>query len=803
MSAQYPYDPNLHQSLESAINFSPELIDINDIQKHQDLPDGSSVFVVGEKAGEPEKSPADNGFYANLAEDLSDAKLNTLAVSLLSDIKDDIASRKDWESTCNLIIKYLGWKVEEFHNLPFVRCCAAFDNTLSTTLMNGLALCKGELFPPGGPAKCMVEGYASTEMDDRADRVQMFLNLFLTVIDKSYYPDSDRLLLYVILFGNAFRKVVMDPILGRPSPRFVKPQNLIINNHTNSLLESTRITEEIFLTRKDVLIRQRDGIYREDSLPIQADDNDDMDSSVNKTIKKSEGIQDSQSENRSLFKFYESHVELDPSDVDDTYGMPKKGKKIKKDNIPRPYIIDICEATKKIVSIRRNWEEEDRNFQRIECYVHYVYQPGLGIYGQGLAQLQGSNAIILTDILRQQIDAGTLKNFPGGMRQKGMRIEDNNKAIGPSEFLELDTGGVPLRDAVMLMPYQEPSSVLAQLRTDVKNDTMALGGASQQGVNTGNSNTPVGTILAQMEEKNRIPSTVLKSFHSSLGYELQLTKKLFSRYFSDEPYPFNVPGNRQQIMKEDFSDNINVVPISDPNIITTTQRVIVAEILLKMSQANPTMFDVREANERMLKAMKVDNIEKLMPKPQEIIPLDPISENMSIILGKGVKAAIQQDHQAHLISHSQLAQQVGQDPGKGAILQAHIAEHQAFMYLIQMQQAMGFQMPDEQALKDPQVQNQIAMAAAQAVQQMQTQQQAQNPPPLDANKVLMAEIEQKREASLLKHEEAQLRAETEAFKTQTQFESNKVKMDVEKELAKDKNDVSLTIAKMKQPDNLE
>jgi hypothetical protein len=333
-------------------------------------------------------------------------------------------------------------------------------------------------------------------------------------------------------------------------------------------------------------------------------------------------------------------------------------------------------------------------------------------------------------------------------------------------------------------------------------------GASQQ-CNNATSNTPVGTMLAQIEINDRVPSTILISLHASLGYELQLLKKLFQRYLPDEPYPFNVPGNNQYIMRQDFSDNVNIVPVSDPNIITTTQRVVIAEIILKFAQANPQLYNLREAHERMLKAMKVSDIDKILPKPQppqEIVPLDPVSENIAIILGKGAKAGIHQDHQSHRIVHApliqQLTQQAAQDPTiqqKLAIAKAHDAEHEAFAYLIEIQQAMGGQMPPEQMLQDPQVQNQIAMAAAEATMQLQQQQQAQNPPPPNENEVLMADIEQRREASLLKHDEAQLRAETEAFKAQTQFESNKVKMDVNKELAKDKNEVSLAIAKMKQP----
>lgn len=805
MSTPYPYEESLEQ-LESDPNFAPELIDLNSINKKQELPDGSAVYSIGQEEEKP-KSKGDDDFYANLAEDMDEGALNTLCGTLLEDIKNDRESRRDWESTVNIAIKYLGFKVDEFRNVPFMRACAAYDTTLATALMNFFAVSKAELFPPAGPAKCMVEGVATDAMDDRGDRVEMFINYFLTKIDRSYYSDSDRLLMYVGLFGSAFRKIVMDPVRKQPSPRLVKPQNLIINNYTTSLLESTRITEEIFLSRREVLIRQRDGVYLEDALPRVADDNDDNQSTIDKTIKRIEGVQEGSAENKSLFKFYEVHTELEPKDVKDIIGSKKKGKKSKFDDIPRPYIVEICEATKKVVSVRRNWKEGDNDYTRLECYVHYYYLPGFGIYSLGLAHLLGSNAIVLTDVLRQQVDAGTLKNFPGGLRQRGMRIENNDKAIGPSEFWEVETGGAPISEAIMLMPYQEPSQVLAALRTEIKTDTNGLGGASQQGVNSVGSNTPVGTVLAQLEVQNRIPSTILKSLHSSLGYELQLLKDLFASYFGDEPYPFNVPGNKQQIMKEDFSDNINIVPVSDPNIITTTQRIIVNEIILKMAQSLPDIFSVREAAERLCQSMKIENIDKLIPKQEEIEPADPVTENMNVMQSKGVKAGIEQAHEAHIAVHSGMLQDLAKDQQTNAqkisVMQAHISEHQAFMYLMQMQQAMGFPMPDAEQLKDPQVQNQIAMAAAQAAQQLAQQQQEQEQKPIDPNQVLMMDIEQRREASHLKHEEAKLRAETEAFKAQSQFESNKVKMDVEKELAGDKLEVELEIAKMKQPHSSE
>jgi len=793
MSTNFPFEFEEEQ-VQNNPDYAPTPIDLESIQKIEDLPDGSSVFVVGDANAEEEEkaSSADSDFYENLAEDIDSGKLNALAARLLDDIKNDRESRKDWEKTVNLAIKYLGVTVEEFRNVPFFRACAAFDTTLAITLMNFFASARAELFPSGGPAKCEIEGMPTDETEDRGERVKMFINYFLTKIDRPYYSDSDKLILYVGLFGSAFRKVVMDPIRNRPCPRLVKPQHLIINNYTTSILESTRITEESFLTRREILIKQRDGIYLEGTLPEVSEDNDDSQSTVDKTIKKTEGIQDGQAENKSLFKIYECHVELGPKEVGDKFG--------KDHHIPRPYIVEICESTKKICSIRRNWKESDDRYARKECYAHYYYLPGFGIYSLGIAHLLGSNAIVLSDILRQQLDAGTLKNFPGGLRKKGLRMETNDKAIGPSEFLELDTGDAPIGDAIMLMPYGEPSTVLASLRGELREETMALGGASQQGVDNIGSNTPVGTVLAQLEVQNRIPSTILKSMHDSLGYELTLLKELFAEYFGDEPYPFNVPGSNVTIMKEDFSDDVNIVPVSDPNVLTTTHRIIVSEILLKMAQSAPELHDMREAYYRMYTAMNVVNIDKLLPPKEDVKPLDPITENMNAMNKKPVKAGLDQNHEAHITVHQEVLQQVSQqDPQVASALQAHIAEHESMKYFIEMQTAMGIQMPDEQQLQDPQIQNQIAMMAAQAAQQRAQEAAQQNPPPLDPNAVMMADVEQRREASHLKHEEAQLKSETEAFKAQLKFEGDKARMESDKEIAIDKNEVALSIAEMKQP----
>lgn len=802
MSTMYPLEEDDSEDTQDVLDDSiPE----KSIKKVQDLPDGSSVFVVEEDAGEDDEkpSPADSDFYENLAVGLDESTLNSIASDLLEDIKSDRDSRKEWENAVNIAIKYLGIKVEEFRTVPFMRASAAFDTSLSSALMNFFSIARAELFPSNGPVKVKVIGIPTENTEDQAERVESFMNYFLTEMDSDYYSDSDKLLIYVGLFGSAFRKVVMDPVPNQPSSRLVKPQNLIINNNATSLLGSTRITHEMFLSRKEVMLREREGIYLKSVLPKVSEDENDSKSIVDKTIRRVEGISVDQTENKSLFTFYESHAEEDPKRFKDKIYHGDKNE-----NIPRPYIITICEATKKVCDIRRNWKEGDDNYKRKECFVHYYYLPGFGLYSLGLAHLLGSNAVVLTDILRQQMDAGTLKNFPGGLRVRGMRIEENDKAIGPSEFREIETGGLPIRDAIMSMPYDEPSSVLASLRMELKNETMNLGSASQQGAPEFGTNTPVGTILAQLEVQNRIPSTILRSLHASLGYELRLLYDLFGEYFSDEPYPFKVPGKNSKVMKEDFNDKLNITPISDPNVLTATQRIVKAEALLKIASSSPELHDMREIFKRVYEAMNVQNINEILPKPpteeeEEPMALDPVTENMYALTGKPIRADIWQEHSAHIQVHeAALAEFAEKNPEAVTLLQAHIKQHMAYMYFIQLQLMMGVQMPPLDKLQDPQIQNTIALQAAQAVEAQAKQQQEQNPPPLDPNAVMLADIEQRREAALLKEEDSKRKTETEAFKAQLKFESDKAKMESQEHIAEDKNELAIALAETKKS-NLE
>lgn len=787
-------------------------------------------------------------FNDNLAESMTESELTVLSGKLIEGVDEDKESRRDWESTIDRVMKHLGFKIEEARNAPFMRACAAYDTTLASSLMHFWATARAELFPAAGPAKSEILGQITADKEDQAERIKKFLNYYLTQIDKPYYPDSDKLLLYTGFFGTAFRKVYMDPILNRPVGRLVKPQDLIVNNHAAaSLLESSRITHVMEYTRKEILLNQGLGVFRDVDLP-EINDEDEDEGPINKSIKRMEGINTSGTENKDLFKFYEIHADLNLEDEDEEY---------KKDAIPLPYRVTICEANKKIVSIKRNWKEGDPTFAKRVFFEQYSYLPGFGLYSLGLAHLIGSNAMTLTQIQRQLIDAGTLKNFPGGLKTAGLKIKNNDKAIGPNEFWEVETGGIPIQQAIMLMPYSEPSIVLKELRKELIQETQQLVATGEVPFPEGRNDAPVGTTLALLEVKSRLESSIMRSLHVSLGNELKLFFNCFAENLGDTPYPFSVPGGDSIIMRQDFNDKISVVPVSDPNVITTTHRLLRAEALLKLAQSNPQIHDLREAYHRMYASMNIPDIDKLLPKPPVPQPLDPISENMLILSGKPIEVAMFQDDDAHNVNHKKLLGDpiVLQNPGLLATITLHIQKHEAqkifkMMHqqkqeeqamqtqsqLAAMQQQIGYmtqmgqfvppemmqqaqnlqaqaqmpatpvpQIPIDQLMTNPEIQNILAKQDAERTLQEQqkaaeAQAEAANKQ-IDPNQVMLADIEQRREAAHLKDEEGKLKAETEAFKAQLKFESEKAKMESVRETAIEKNQVAIALEQMKHPNN--
>jgi hypothetical protein len=782
--------------------------------------DGSITFLL-DKGREEEEEKAEEDFYRNLAEDMESAVLENLCIRLIDEINEDLDARKEWESNVNIIMKYLGFKIEESRNVPFMRACAAYDSTLAKALISNYATLRAELFPPEGPAESEILGIPTKKTEDEAERVKIFLNYYLTDRDKDYYPDSETLLLYMILFGSAFRKIYQDPILEMPVARTIKPQDLIVNPNTNSLLTSNRITQVIYLDRKDIVLREMSGDFIKYDLPAVSEETEDK-SKVTKTIKQIEGIDTNSTENKNLFKYYEVHVDL----FDEDLKISSKDDK----NLPKPYVVTINVSTKKIASIKRNWNEKDSKFTRKQYFVNWYFLPGFGIYGTGLANLLGSNAVALTDIERQLIDAGTLKNFPGGLKTKHSKSENNNVAIGPCEFLEIDTGGYPISENVMLMPYGEPSQVLASLREELKKDASELAATAEMGIPEIGTNTPVGTALASIEKSSKVQSTILRSCHVSLGNELKLLYNLFGEYLEDEPYPFKVPGGESFIMRKDFNDSINIIPVSNPNILTSTHRIMLAQSLMSLANTASDLYDMREIHKNMLKAMNVEDIDKVL-KPENVdASLDAISENMYVMANKGIVVAPYQDHKSHLPLHLKFGMEVQSlNPVAYVSIMEHSQVHKSYIALenmsqevqqaqqqiqmnpdpnmiMQIQNRMNqigewYKLPPNELIKVPEVQNMISSMDAkeeQERQEMMKKAQEEQPKPIDPNAVMMAEIEQRREAAQLNYEAIKLKVEAETFKAQLKFEGEKLKIESQRDINSEKNEANREIAELKQ-----
>lgn len=776
---------NLDENLLEDNVFDSNIINISD------LPDGSSVYEFGEDDDDEEVPDRNGSFYENLADYLDEDVLTSVASNLLEGIDQDKESRQEWEQHIETGIKYSGSKMEGPKDSgPFISSCRAFDTTLSSAEMRYYATVKTELFPDGGPANTKTAGDSDAYLDDQSERIKLFMNYYLTQVDKEYYPDSERVIRWTSLAGSVFRKVYQDPILNRPIARFINPQDFIVNNNCVSILSSDRLTHVLHLSRKDILLRQMKGLYRDIDLPDYDDDLDDN-SVIKETVNNIQGISPQQTEKKSsLLTLYEVHCDIDLEEAD---SFTKKDDK--RVEIPLPYIVTICATTRKIFSIYRNWKENDPSFSRRNYFVQYNYLPGLGLYGYSLTQLLGSNAIALTSILRQLIDRGTLCNFPGGLRVKGMRLENNDKPIGPGEFLEVETGGLPLRDAISPMPYGEPSSVLRELRNDVIQQTASLASIAESAIAESNPNAPVGTTMMNLEVSNKLQSVVLSSFRESLSYELQLLFDLFGEYLPEGPYPFKVPGKEVSVMRQDFNDRVQIIPVSDPVLITGIQRNLQNQAVLQLAQAHPQFFNMKSVIEKTLQGLHVRDIESLMIQQEEAEPLDAGTEDANAILGKPVVAAMWQDDDAHIISHEDTVMRI---PETAVILNPHIATHKAQRFLKQLQQSLGYQLPPLEKIKDPEVQNMISFQIAQvALQRQAAEQQAQQEQTINPQQVMLMDIEQRQKAAELKFQEAQLKSETEAFKAQLNFETEKNKQQTERDLMEEKLDAEFEIQQLK------
>lgn len=755
---------------------------LDDIRKVEDLEDGSSIYEIGA----PVQETSNDSFYQNLAEDFSEEGLKKLSAFLLDSIEEDNLSRKDWMESVDKIKQYLGFSIEDLKNIPFKEATRTFDTTLANSLIRFYSTTRAELLPQSGPAGFKINGPETEQLLNQGELVKEWLNYYLTVVDKAYYSDFERFLLYLGLYGSGFKKVYYDKILGRPISRFIMPQDFIIDSDCTSIIESNRLTHVLHLSKREIIFNQQNNVYRDVELPylktLEINDNDENNNYLSK-IKKDDIDLDVYTK-RSLFPIYEVHTYLNLEEYNKKDSFSKK-----KNNVPLPYIVTIDKISKEILSIRRNWAEDDEKQIRENYFIQYNYLPGFGIYGIGLAHLIGANAITLTKLLRQLVDAGSFKNLPGGLRAKGFKQQQNDLIVGPGEFIEVDTGGIPLAEAFMPLPYSEPSNVLRELRNEIMNQTKELSSISEMGMLDSKEDIATGTVMAFLETQNRIQSAVLRSIHFSLTQELQLISRIFGKTLGVEEFSFNAQA--YQISSADFIDEITIIPVSDPATNSTVQRIMKARATMEVAMQAPELHDLRNVFAMVYKAQGLDTQEIdgiLKPPPpqeQETLPLDPITENVNALKGMPIKAAIWQEHAAHKLIHGEFAKQ---NPDLQPILLAHIKEHDAFEYLIQMQQLLGQELPSLEQIQDPQIQNTIALAIADVLPESSAQEGGAQ---VDPNALLMADIQQKQAETAAKERIANLKAETDIFKAQLDFEKEKAKIESNEDMAKLKSETEL------------
>jgi len=741
---------------------------------------GGTTLIIDPDAMEDEE------FSQNLAEELSEQYMAELSSDLLEDFSNDVNSRKDWLETYVDGLELLGLKIEE-RSEPWEGACAVYHPLLSEALVKFQAETMMETFPAAGPVKTSIIGKETPECLEAAARVQENMNYQLMDMMPEYRPEHERMLWGLGLSGNAFKKVYYDPTLERQVSLFVPAEDIVVPYGASNLETAERITHVMRKTKQEVYKLQQMGFYRDIEL---GDPDYDLDE-VEKKIAEQMGF-DATNDDR--YKILEMNVNLDLEGFEDEDDGEKTG-------IALPYIVTIDKGTSEILSVRRNWNQFDEQQKRREHFVHYGYIPGFGFYCFGLIHLIGGFSKSGTMLLRQLVDAGTLSNLPGGFKARGLRIKGDDTPIGPAEWRDVDAPSGTIRDNLMPLPYKEPSQVLAGLMDKIIEEGRRFASAADMKVSDMSANSPVGSTLAILERTLKVMSAVNARIYYSMKKEFGLLKNII-RDYTDPNYRYD-PATGTPGAKQDDYNKVNLIPVADPNAATMAQKVVQYQAVMQMAQQNPDIYDLPELNRQMLEVLGVKNINKLIPNKEDVKQVDPVSENMNIINGKPVKAFLDQDHEAHMVVHLAFAndpkirQLVGQSQKAGMIqsaMEAHVAEHIAFQYRIEIEKQLGVPLPPSDEALPVDVENEVARLTAPAAekllqsntaeaQQEKAQQQAQDP------------ILQMQKAELqIKQEEAKVKAQ----KTMADIELDKAKLkfEIDKATVSAQKDVMLEQARM-------
>ena len=636
-------------------------------------------------------------FSSNLAETLDEDELNNLSSELRQQYEDDKESRSDWIASYTKGLDLLGFKYNE-RSQPFQGASGVTHPLLAESVTQFQSQAYKALLPAGGPVKCNIVGDITPDVEAQSQRVKDYMNYIITDEMEDYDPDMDQMLFHLPLAGSAFKKVYYDPDLARPVAKFVPAEDLVVPYLATDLDTTERITHIVKMTKNDLRKAQVAGFYRDIELQEPYDDE-------SQTQEKYNDISgETKSNNVDVYTLLEIHCDLDITGFEDP------------DGIKVPYVVTIEEGSGKILSVYRNFKEQDQARRKIEYFVHYKFLPGLGFYGFGLIHMLGGLSRTATAALRQLIDAGTLSNLPAGFKARGLRIRDDDNPIQPGEFRDVDAPSGDLRNGLLPLPYKGPDQTLFSLLGFVVQAGQRFAAVADAKLGEGSQANPVGTTMALLEQGSKVMSAIHKRLHYAQKKEFRILARIIAEVLPPE-YPYMVAGGNRQIKQADFDDRVDIIPVSDPTIFSMAQRITLAQTQLQLAQSNPQIHNLYEAYRRMYQAMGIQQIEQILPPPPQPQPMDPGMENSQVLMQKPLQAFPEQDHQAHIDAHRAFMSSylVKNTPNIMALLQSHVSQHISFLARAEIT-----------AKNAPIIEQQAAQFGGQLPPQLQQQFQIQN-----------------------------------------------------------------------------
>ena len=771
-----PIDPD---AVEVPLNGVATEIEI-EIEPSLEQDDGSMIIDF-----EDAPPGLEAGFGENLAEVIDEADLASLGSELIELFNADRESRADWENTYVTGLDQLGLSIDE-RTEPWPGACGVFHPLLSEAVVKFQSQAISEIFPAEGPVKTKIVGTIDVEKEQQSHRIQEYMNYLLTEKMVEYRTETEKLLFSLPLAGSAFRKVYFDPTMDRPCAIFVPAEDFVVSYGASDLLTCERATHIMKKTENEIKKLMYSGFFKECDLPAPSPDITEITDKYNKLT----GESDTSFDNDNRYTLLEMQVDLDLEGFEDMENGKETG-------IALPYIVTLDKSSRKILSIRRNYEENDPKKMRRQHFVHYQYLPGIGFYGFGLIHMIGGLSRSATSLLRQLIDAGTLSNLPGGLKTRGLRIKGDDTPIMPGEFRDVDVPGGSIGENIQFLPYKEPSQTLYSLLTTIVEEGRRFASLGDLKVNDMNNEAPVGTTLAIMERSMKVMSAIQSRLHASMHKEFNILSGIISK-FTSPSYPYAEKPD-EFVKAKDFDGRVDVIPVSNPNAATMSQRIMQYQAALQLAQQAPEMYDMPELHRQMLEVLGIENVDKVIPNKQDIKPADPVLENMNLVNIVPVKAFEYQDHEAHIAVHMagmedpEIQQLVEQSPSAQSIMmatEAHIREHLAFQYRKDIEIEMGTPLPALGEEMPPEIEKRLSELVASAAdklslrkrqeaQQQQRMEQMEDPIIQQRNRELDIQQGESQRKAMADQEKAKLNRE-------------KLKADIIKEMAKIESKEKLT-----------